>query len=311
MEKPYNDYKSYLKETFGETTYKVSVRGGFTCPNIDGTVAKGGCTYCNNASFVPGYLKRAMNVKEQIDKGISFLSDRYGAQKFLAYFQSYSNTYDEVERLEQLYAEALDHDGVRGLVVGTRADCVPEPVLQLLKEIAGEYYVAVEYGIESVSDETLRKINRGHDFACLVDAVERTKGRGIHIGSHLILGFPWEDRDHWLHTADVVNALGVEYTKIHHLHVVRGTEMARQYREQPFFTFTFDQWVQMVADFLEHLAPEIVVARLSGGAPPRMLIAPDWDGKRHGDVVQAVMRELHKRGTRQGSAYQGKEVALP
>jgi len=303
MEKPYNDYKSYLKNLFGEKTYKVSVRGGFTCPNIDGTVAKGGCTYCNNASFVPSYLKRSMNIKEQINRGVDFLSDRYGAKKFLAYFQSYSNTYDEVSRLEDLYAEALDHEQVEGLVVGTRADCVPEPVLQLLEDIAGDYYVAVEYGIESISDETLRKINRGHDFACVLDALERSRGRGLHIGSHLILGFPWENRDHWLRTADVINTLGIEYLKIHHLHVVKGTEMARQYQEEPFHVFGFDEWVQLVTDFIERLSPELVVGRMSGGAPPRLLIAPDWDGKRHTDVVQSVIREFGDRGTGQGSRY--------
>lgn len=310
MEKPYNDYKTYLKQTFGEKTYKVSVRGGFTCPNIDGTVAKGGCTYCNNASFVPGYLKRSMNVKEQIDRGIDFLSDRYGAKNFLAYFQSYSNTYDSVERLEELYTKALAHPRVNGLVVGTRADCVPEPALNLLEDVANDYYVSVEYGIESVSDETLRKINRGHDFACVVDAIERTRKRGIHIGSHLILGFPWENREHWLHTADVINSLKVDYLKIHHLHIVKGTEMARQYQEEPFFVFDFNQWVQLVADFIEKLSPEIVLARLSGGAPPRMLIAPTWDGKRHSDVVQSVIRELQRRGTRQGAAYHEPEMVL-
>ncbi|MBS1271630.1 MAG: hypothetical protein MAGBODY4_00762 [Candidatus Marinimicrobia bacterium] len=309
MDRPYNDYNSYLQEIFGEKTYKVSIRGGFTCPNIDGAVAKGGCTYCNNASFVPSYIKRVMDIKEQIDKGIDFLSDRYGADKFLAYFQSYSNTYDEVGRLEELYSAALEHEKIHGLVVGTRADCVPEPTLQLLEDIAKDYYVAVEYGIESVSDETLEHINRGHDFATLVDALERTKGRGIHIGSHLILGFPWEDRDHWLHTADVVSSLGVEYTKIHHLHVVKGTEMARQYEDEPFWMFSFEEWVQMVADFIERLSPEIIVGRMAGGAPPSLLIAPDWDGKRHTHVVQSVIKELKSRGTYQGAKYRQRQVA--
>ncbi|HKJ68534.1 MAG TPA: TIGR01212 family radical SAM protein [bacterium] len=304
MKKPYSDYNTYLREVFGKKTYKVSIRGGFTCPNIDGTVAKGGCTYCNNASFVPSYLRRSMNIREQVNRGVEFLSERYGAENFLAYFQAYSNTYDEVGRLERLYREALDHEQIAGLVVGTRADCVPEPVLDLLEDIAREYYVSVEYGIESISDGTLQRINRGHDFAALVDAVNRTRTRtGLPIGSHLILGFPWEDRDHWLRTAQVVSSLGVDYLKIHHLHVVKGTAMARQYREQPFKVFEFEEWVQLVADFLERLSPEIVVARLAGGAPPGILIAPNWDGKRHTHVVQAVIRELHRRGTRQGVKY--------
>ena len=304
MQRPYNDYKSYLKNIFGEKVYKVSVRGGFTCPNIDGTVAKGGCTYCNNASFVPSYIKRVMSVREQIVKGIDFLSDRYGAEKFLAYFQSYSNTYDDPANLEELYREALSHDQIAGLVVGTRADCVPEPTLQLLDDIANDYYVSVEYGIESVSDETLERINRGHDHAALVDAIERSQNRGFHIGSHLILGFPWEERAQWLHTADVVSNLGVEYVKIHHLHVVKGTAMAEQYSEEPFDLFEFDEWVQLVADFIERLSPEIVVGRMSGGAPPDLLIAPDWGDKRHTHVVQEVIRELNQRGTGQGYRWQ-------
>jgi len=303
MERPYNDYSSYLQALFGGKTYKVSIRGGFTCPNIDGTVAKGGCTYCNNASFVPSYLKRSMGVKEQVDQGIEFLSQRYGAEQFLGYFQSYSNTYGEVEHLEQLYRTALDHPQIKGLVVGTRADCVPEPVLTLLEAIARDYYVSVEYGIESISDDTLRRINRGHDFAALQDAVRRTRGRGIHLGGHLILGFPWEDRSHWLRTAGVVSSLGIEYVKIHHLHVVKGTEMARVYQEEPFQLFEFDEWVQLVADFLERLSPDLVVGRMAGGAPPDLLIAPDWKGKRHTHVVQGVIKELTRRGTRQGSAY--------
>ncbi len=309
MNKPYNDYSHYLQEIFGRKTYKVSVRGGFTCPNIDGTVAKGGCIYCNNASFVPSYLKRSMNVREQVDTGVDFLSDRYGADNFLVYFQSYSNTYDRVERLEELYQEALAHERITGLVVGTRADCVPEPALQLLEEIARDYYVSVEYGIESVSDETLRRINRGHDFAAIVDAVERTKGRGIHMGGHLILGFPWEDREQWLHTARVVSQLGIEYVKIHHLHVVKGTEMAIQYQQEPFKVFRFEEWVQLVSDFIERLSPEMIVGRLSGGAPPGLLIAPDWKGKRHTHVVQSVVRELQRRGSSQGEKYNKSAVA--
>lgn len=303
MQRPYNDYKRYLENIFGEKVYKVSVRGGFTCPNIDGTVANGGCTYCNNASFVPSYIKRVMSIREQIDKGVDFLSARYGAKKFLVYFQSYSNTYDSPERLEQLYTEALSHPQIAGLVVGTRADCVPEPTLQLLESLAQDYYISVEYGIESISDETLERINRGHDHATLVDAIKRSQGRGFHIGSHLIFGFPWEDRQQWLRTAEVVSNLGVEYIKIHHLHIVKGTAMAEEYAENQFYLFGFDEWVQLVADFVERLSPEIVVGRMSGGASPDLLIAPDWNGKQHTHVVQAVIRELKRRGTKQGSRW--------
>ncbi|MBD3275164.1 MAG: TIGR01212 family radical SAM protein [Candidatus Marinimicrobia bacterium] len=309
MKKPYNDYHTYMKEQFGEKTYKVSIRGGFTCPNIDGTVAKGGCTYCNNASFVPAHLKRSMDVHEQINKSVGFMRRRYGADKFLAYFQSYSNTYDEITRLRKLYSEALSHESIHGLVVGTRADCVPEPVLALLEQLAEKYYVSVEYGIESIADETLKRINRGHDFATLVDAVERSQNRGLHIGSHLILGFPWEDRRQWLDTAEVVSDLGVEYLKIHHLQIVKGTELARQHQEDPFNLFEYPEWIQLVCDFLERLSPEVIVGRLAAGTPPRMLVAPKWDGVRHTNVIQDVIREMNRRGTEQGSRYHKEQAA--
>ncbi len=301
--RPYNDYYHYLKNRFNAVTYKVSVDGGFTCPNIDGTVAEGGCTYCNNRSFVPKYLNRKDSIRDQIQKGVESQRKRYGAERFLAYFQAYSNTYGELDRLEACYREALEHPDIDGLVLGTRADCLPEPVIALLETLARDFYVAVEVGIESVYDVTLRRINRGHDFAAVTDALERLSGRGIHIGAHLIFGFPGETRNHWLDTARVVSGLPVEYLKLHHLQVIKGTVLAREYYEQPFRVFTFPEWVELVCDFLELLRPDIAIARMSGSAPTHMLIDPQWGRKKHPEVKQQVMNTLRERGTCQGTHY--------
>ena len=302
-ERPYNDYYNYLKGRFGAVTYKVSVDGGFTCPNIDGTVAEGGCTYCNNRSFVPKYLNRGDSIRDQIRQGVESQRKRYKAERFLAYFQAYSNTYDSVDRLEECYREALAHPDISGLVLGTRADCLPEPVIALLETLARECYVAVEIGIESVYDTTLKRINRGHGFAAVTDAMSRLSGRGIHIGAHLIFGFPGEGRHHWLDTARVVSELPLEYLKLHHLQVVKGTALAREYFDNPFRVFTFLDWVELVSDFLERLRPDIAIARMSGSAPPQLLIVPRWGRKKHPEVKQLVKQTLLDRGTRQGMRY--------
>ncbi len=300
-EKPYYDYFSYLRREMGAVTYKVSVDGGFTCPNIDGTVALGGCTYCNNRSFIPKYLNRRTSIREQIDHGVASQRERYGAKRFLAYFQAYSNTYDTMDRLKERYSEALNHPSIAGLVLGTRADCLPEPVIDLLASIARDHYVAVEIGIESVYDKTLARINRGHDYAAIRDAFDRLSGRGIHTGAHLILGFPWETRDEWLDTAGIVSDLPLEYLKVHHLQVVRGTALAKAYESDPFPLPGFDEWVDLICDFLERLPRGIAVARLSGSAPPHMLIAPKWGRKKHPEVISRVMEEMDRRGTVQGA----------
>lgn len=303
MVKPYNDYFSYLKKQLGAVTYKVSVEGGFTCPNIDGTVAHGGCTYCNNRSFVPKYLNRSNSIRRQIDTGIKSQKQRYGAERFLAYFQAYSNTYDSPDRLAERYHEALGHPSIDGMVLGTRADCLAEPVVELLESLAEEYYIALEIGIESIYDSTLVRINRGHNFDAVLEAFDRISGRGIHLGAHLILGFPWETRSQWLETAGVVSRMPLEYLKLHHLQVVKGTKLARTYHSSPFPVFEFSEWVHLAGDFLERLHPDITVARLCGSAPPHMLIAPQWGGKKHPEVIREVTAELNRRNSRQGEHY--------
>ena len=306
--RPYNDYNSYLKYRLGAKTYKVSISAGFSCPNIDGSVARGGCTYCNNKAFVPQYLSPGQEIRHQIREGINRQSRRYKAGQFLAYFQSYSNTYGPVEELERLYKTALRQDGIAGLIVGTRADCLEDEKLDLLEYLARDHYVALEVGIESVFDHTLKRINRGHTFGAVEDAFRRARGRGLDLGGHFIYGLPGENRYHWMKTVDVMNRLELDYTKLHHLHIVKGTQLAASHRKRPLPVFAFEEWISLVADMLEKLHPGIAIARMAGSAPPDLLIAPDWGGKHHGAVKDKVSQALTGRGTKQGSFYRSELI---
>jgi radical SAM protein (TIGR01212 family) len=295
----YNPYSRFLRDKFGGTVRKVPVHAGFTCPNRDGTVAYGGCTYCNIDSFTPESARARIPIKQQVRTGIEFLKRRFDAIGFIVYFQPYSNTYAALDHLRALYEEALDHPDVVGLSVGTRPDCVDDEKLDYLAQLARECFVTVEYGIESVHDDTLRLINRGHDYACTVQAIQATAGRGLYICGHCILGFPNESEDQMLAMADEISTLPLSFVKIHNLHIVRHTELARQYAQQAFHIFSFEEWVPFVATFLERLNPTFVIERLYGDAPKEILIEPQWcrDGAR---IIQAIQKELMDRGTYQG-----------
>ncbi|MDZ7292353.1 MAG: TIGR01212 family radical SAM protein [candidate division KSB1 bacterium] len=295
----YNPYGRFLQEKFGTRVHKVSVHAGFTCPNRDGTVARGGCTYCNIVSFTPESARPKFSVRDQIDSGIAFLKKRFAARKFIVYFQPYSNTHAPVEHLETLYRDALRHPEVVGLSIGTRPDCIDDRKLQMLAGLAQETYIGIEYGIESVYDETLRLINRGHDFACTAAAIRRTHEFGLQVTGHVILGFPNETEEQMLASATVINELGVEVLKIHNLHIVRHTELARQYHAQPFHVYSFEEWKNLVIRFLERLSPNIIIERLYGEAPRDLLIAPNWNLSR-AEIVQGIEREMRRRGTCQG-----------
>lgn len=298
----YHAYGRFLKETFGTRVHKVPVNAGFTCPNRDGTVALGGCTYCNIDSFTPEGARARVPIREQVQNGIAYLKKRLGASAFIAYFQPYSNTYAPLEHLQRLYEQALDHPEVVGLSVGTRPDCIEDDKLAYLQQLSRDYFVTVEYGIESIYDETLRLVNRAHDYACTVDAIERTAAHGLRVCGHIILGFPNETVDQMLAMAEEISRLPLDFLKIHNLHVVRHTELARQYRERPFHIFSFEEWVDLVVPFLERLSPEIIIERLYGDAPKHLLIAPQWcrDGSR---IIQAIQKELRRRDTYQGKGY--------
>lgn len=311
----YNAYSNYFRSKFGTRVQKLSVDGGFSCPNRDGRCGTGGCTFCTNEAFNPSYCRRVATITEQLDEGIAFHRHRYrSAPVYLAYFQAYSNTYAPLNVLRERYDEALRHEGVVGLVIGTRPDCVDEQVLDLLEEYAKRCYVAVEYGIESCYDRTLKAINRCHDFACTEHAIHATAERGLPVGGHLILGLPGEHRDDLLTEADIINSLPLTTVKFHQLQILRGTEMERQYQDEAFrktlLQFSLDEYISLVCDLLERLRPDLVVERLAGEVPPRYQACPERsfrrkDGRllRNEEIPALVEAELAQRGTRQGSYY--------
>lgn len=298
----YSAFGQSMKDLYGLPVYKVNVDAGFTCPNRDGTVSVGGCIYCNNDSFRPSACTSTASVREQIGKGIPYLKRRYGAEKFLVYFQPFTNTYAEVGVLERLYREALDHPGVVGLAIGTRPDCVDEEKIRLLEDLARTNFILVEYGLQSVYDRTLAYINRGHDFAAFKSAVAMTAGRGIRVGAHLILGFPTETRDEMLAMAEVLSAQPIGYLKLHQLQVIRDTVMAEQYSKEPFPTLGYAEYLGLVADFLERLSPDIVLQRLFAAAPEDILIAPVWNRTRSEFLID-LDRLMDERESFQGKRY--------
>ncbi len=298
----YNSYRPYIQEKLGYRVNKLSVDMGFTCPNRDGNLAVGGCVYCNNDSFVPPYARARYSMDRQIRNGMEYLRKRFKAEKFIIYFQSYTNTYDSVEKLERMYRDALAYDDVIGIAVGTRSDCVDEEKLAMFEELAKDTYVCVEYGIESIYDKTLDYMNRGHDYQSVVDAIESSKGRGFEIGAHVIVGMPTETKEQMLRMADEVSSLDIDVFKIHNLHIVRNTQLARMYTEQPFELFGFHEYVNFIVDFLERLSPDMIIERLFTDTPHQLLIAPDW-GKSHLQILQAIEAELERRDTYQGRLF--------
>jgi radical SAM protein (TIGR01212 family) len=299
-------YSQFLRERFGCKVYKLTVDAGFTCPNRDGSKGLGGCSYCETSSFSPAAGSR-LSVREQVEKEKRLAEGRYGASKFIAYFQPFSNTYAPVERLRALHDEALAVEGVVGLSLGTRPDCVPPEVLDYLEELARRTHLWIEYGLQSAHDRTLELINRGHTFAEFEDAVRRTQGRGIFICVHLILGLPGEDREMICATAERIAAHGVDGVKLHHLHVVRDTALAGQFAEGRVRLLELDEYVRLAADVLERLPPWTVLQRFVGDVQGDRLIAPKWnEGKLR--VLEAIQEELRRRGTRQGSRYRGPAV---
>jgi uncharacterized protein len=295
----YNSYGRFLKERFGCRVYKVSVDGGFSCPNRDGTVAVGGCTYCNNDSFRPKSVESLKPIAQQVSEGIDFLRKRYRAEKFIVYFQLFTNTHAPLARLIPIYEEALRHPEVIGLSLGTRPDCIDEQKLIWLEKLAQTRFITLEYGLQSVYDTTLARINRGHNFQCWIDAMNRTRNRGIWLCTHLILGFPWESREEMLHMADVLSNTGLNFIKLHHLHIVRNTIMEKEHRSRPFALLELEEYADLVVDFLERLNPDIFIERLFGAAPENLSIGPIWN-KSKGEIRRYIEQRLAIRNTYQG-----------
>ncbi|MBC2593732.1 TIGR01212 family radical SAM protein [Ruficoccus amylovorans] len=307
-ERRYNDASSAFRQHFAGRVQKVSVDGGFTCPNRDGKLARTGCAYCNNATFNPDYCREEGSIAAQLREGmVVFSRNRKSLPSvFLAYFQAYSNTYAPLEVLKARYEEALSVPGINGLVLGTRPDCVTPEILDYLAELSQRCYVMVEYGVESVKDETLRRINRGHSFAEARLAIGETAQRGIACGAHLMLGLPGEDRADWLEQARVISELPIDHLKLHQLQIVHGTQMANEYREHPerFPLFTPEEYLELVVDYLERLSPQIVVERFTSESPPALLIAPQWGELRNYQFTHRVEKRLRDRATWQGRLFQ-------
>lgn len=299
----YNSYSNYFKQKFGQRIQKVTLNAGFTCPNRDGSLSVGGCTFCNNSAFNPSYCIPTKSVTQQIQEGMDFHANRYRrASSFLAYFQAYSNTYKPLEELKEIYNEALSCDGVIGIVIGTRPDCVDEQKLDYFAELARKHYVILEYGVESCYDSTLQAINRGHDFDKSRWAIEQTASRGINVGAHFILGLPGESRDMMIKQVDIINSLPLTTIKFHQLQIFKDTTMAEQYKQSPemFSFFSREDYINFFIEILERLREDIVVERFAGEAPPRFHGGPAWGLTRNDELIVMLERRLAKLDTWQG-----------
>jgi radical SAM protein (TIGR01212 family) len=298
----FNAYNAHLRRKFGQRVQKVSIDAGFTCPNVDGSVAMGGCTFCDNRSFSPSRRIPRQAILEQIDLGISKLKRRYRCEKFIAYFQPATNTYAPVERLRSVYSAALEHPQVVGMAIGTRPDCVPDEVLDLLSEFAGKRYLSVEYGMQTMHDRSLDWMNRGHHHDAMIDCMQRSQGRGFEICAHVIFGLPGETHEDMLATTREVARLGFDAVKLHNLYAVRNTPLADQVARGEVQLMDRDTYIQVLVDSLELLPPNCLVERISGDAPPDYFIGPAWCLDKPA-VRQAFLSELERRDTWQGKRW--------
>ena len=302
----YNDLSAYLSAHFPYKVQKISLNAGFTCPNRDGTVGHGGCTYCNNQTFNPAYCKTEKTVTEQLVEGKQFFARKYPEMKFLAYFQAYTNTYAELEELKRKYEEALQVKDVVGIVIGTRPDCMPDTLLDYLEELNQRTFLIVEYGVESTDNDTLKRINRGHTFEVAEEAIRMTAARGIRVGAHIILGLPGESNEQLIEQAGVLSRLPLTTLKLHQLQLIKGTRMAHEFEMQPedFHLYSADEYIDLVIDYVEHLRPDIVLERFVSQSPKELLIAPDWGLKNH-EFTDKVKKRMRER-----DAWQGKKYAI-
>lgn len=299
----YNSFVGYFKRTYGQRLQKIVIDAGFTCPNRDGSISRGGCTYCDNLAFHPNYSTSDRSIAWQIEEGITFHKNRYRkTEKYLAYFQPYSNTYAPLPRLKELYEEALAHPAVEGIVIGTRPDCVDDEKLDYLAELAKKHIVIVEYGIESCYDKTLQRINRGHSFAQAQEAVRKSAERGLHLGAHFILGLPGESREEMLAMAPLINDLPINSVKFHQLQIVKGTKMEKEFAEHPedFAMFGLDEYIDFFIDLLERLRPDLYIERFVGEVPPRFVNSTPWGLVRNVELLRMLESRLEERNTYQG-----------
>lgn len=281
MEQYYHDFGTWIRNQLPFRVQKISIDAGFTCPNRDGRIGIGGCIFCDNKSFNPSYCSHKKSITEQLEDGKRFFAKKYPEMKYLAYFQAYTNTYDAVDKLKELYEEALKVEDVVGIVIGTRPDCVSSELLDYLEELNKRTFLIVEYGIESCNDDTLRFINRGHDFACTRKAVEETAKRGIYVGGHVIMGLPGEDASESLRQAPIISSLPLTMLKIHQMQIIKGTRLAKIYKERPFHLYTIEEYIDLITQYIGLLRSDLVLERFVTQSPPEMLIAPKWGLKNY------------------------------
>ncbi len=299
----FNSWSDVVRKRFGTRLQKLTINAGFTCPNRDGTVAVGGCTFCNNKGFNPSYCDPEKPIHQQIDEGLAFIRKRYPrASLFLAYFQAYSNTHAPLQVLKEVYHEALSHPDIFGLVIGTRPDCVDDEKLDYLAELSQKHFIKVEYGVESCYDETLQRVNRGHGFEDSRRAIEATAARNISCGIHMIFGLPGESREMMLAQAEMINALPVDTIKFHQLQIVKDTAMALEYLNNPdsFRQFDLEEYVDFMVAFIERLRPEIAIDRFSGEVPPRYILGKRWVNVRADSIIGMIEKRLSEKDTFQG-----------
>ena len=308
-ERRFNSYSRYFAKQFGGRVQKISIDAGFSCPNRDGKISTGGCTFCSNDAFNPSYCRPEKSISQQIEEGIEFHQRRYRrANKYLAYFQPFSNTYKPLEELKTLYRQALEVPEIIGIVIGTRPDLIDEGILQYLNEIQQNHYVMLEYGVESVFDETLKRVNRGHDFATAERAIRMTAEYGIPCGAHFIFGLPGETKKMMLDAADVISRLPLTTVKFHQLQIFKGTPMDKEYQAHPehFHLFNLEEYIDFVIDFAERLNPDIVIERFAGEVPPRFLVSEPWMKLRYDEVLSRIEKRMEKRETWQGRLFREK-----
>jgi uncharacterized protein len=302
----FNAYSNYFKKNYGSRLQKISIDAGLTCPNRDGHSGTGGCTYCNNDAFNPSYCSPSKSISQQLSEGMEFLRKRYRKpSSFLAYFQAFSNTYAPLDSLRSLYAEALSFPEISGLIIGTRPDCIDEEKLGYFRELSENHFIAIEFGVESCYDRTLKRVNRGHTFRQAEDAIIKSAGMGIKTGAHFIFGLPGESCEEMLREAATISSLPLHSVKFHQLQIIRGTLMEKEFLENPqdFKMFSFDEYVDFFIQFLERLNPSIVVERFTGEAPPQYLLEQRWNRKRTDEIVRIIENKLEERNTWQGRLY--------
>ena len=298
----YYDYGTWIRQQFPFRVQKISIDAGFSCPNRDGRIGYGGCIYCDNRTFNPAYCNHQKSFTEQLEEGKLFFARKYPQMKYLAYFQAYTNTYADIPTLRRMYEEALSVEDVVGIVIGTRPDCISDELLDYLEELNTRTFLMVEYGIESANDDTLRFIHRGHTFACSRTAVEKTKARGILTGGHIILGLPGEDAQESLRQAPVISELPIDILKIHQMQIIRGTRLAELYATEPFHIYTVDEYIHLIAEYIQRLRPDMVLERFVSQSPKDMLIAPHW-GLKNYEFTNLLANHLRAHNIRQGQFF--------